>query len=260
MASFGPGVAWVTGASSGIGRALAQRLARDGWTVLASARRSEALDELAKATKDAAGALVPIPLDITDASAAAGAVREIIDRFGRIDLAVLNAGTHRPMSALSLDVAAVDDLMRVNFMGTVNCLVPVLDRMREAGRGHIAIVSSVSGYCGLPTAAAYGASKAALINMAESLKPELDSVRVKLQIVNPGFVETPLTDRNTFEMPFLIPVEAAVDAFVKGLAGNSFEIRFPTRMGLAMSVLRALPYSLFFRVTRRLVPERPQTR
>ena len=138
-------------------------------------------------------------------------------------------------------------------MGTVSGLLLAQEMMRAQGKGHIAVVSSLAGYRGLPGASAYGASKAALINMCEALKPELEMQGIKLQLVNPGFVETPLTDKNNFKMPFLIPVETAVNHIMHGLSGNNFEITFPWKFAILMKILRILPDSVFFTITRRMV-------
>jgi short-subunit dehydrogenase len=242
-------VAWITGASSGIGEALALRLARDGRQVAASARNGEALGALAQR---AGGRIAAFPLDVTDAAACARGVAGIEAAHGEIDLAVLNAGTHREMSADDFSVETARLLIEINLMGVINCLAPLLARMRTRGRGHIAVVASVAGYGGLPTAAAYGATKAALINMTEALKPDCDRLGIKLQLVNPGFVKTPLTDRNEFPMPFLMPVDAAVDALVAGLASDRFEIVFPRRFALLLKTLNALPYGAYFRLVRRM--------
>jgi short-subunit dehydrogenase len=242
-------VAWITGASSGIGEALALRLARDGRQVAASARNGNALEALAQR---AGGRIAAFPLDVTDATACAQRVAGIEAAHGEIGLAVLNAGTHRAMSAEDFSVETARLLIEINLMGVVNCLAPLLARMRMRGRGHIAVVASVAGYGGLPTAAAYGATKAALINMTEALKPDCDRLGIKLQLVNPGFVKTPLTDRNEFPMPFLMPVDAAVDALVAGLASDRFEIVFPRRFALLLKSLNALPYGAYFRLVRRM--------
>jgi short-subunit dehydrogenase len=241
--------AWITGASSGIGEALALRLARDGRTVAASARSASALSRLGE---NSGGRISAFPLDVTDAEACARRVDEIEAALGPIGLAVLNAGTHRPMSAEDFSVAAARDLVEINLMGVINTLAPVLERMRARRSGHIAIVASVAGYGGLPTAAVYGATKAALINMAEALRLDCDRLGIKLQLVNPGFVKTPLTDRNEFPMPFLMPVDAAIDAFVAGLAGNRFEITFPRRFALLLKLLNVLPYGAYFALVRRM--------
>src|SRR5512145_1864898 len=241
-------VVWITGASAGIGYALALKLAQGGRRVVASARRHEALESLAH---ESGGRVVSLPLDVTDAMAAAAAVDRIEREHGGIGLAILNAGTHTPMTAEDFDVARFRELVEINLMGIVNCLAPALAAMRRRRDGHIAVVSSIAGYGGLPTAAAYGATKAALINMCEALRGECARLGIKLQLVAPGFVATPLTDRNTFPMPFLLPLGAAVDRFLAGLESDRFEIAFPRRFALLMKLLNILPYPLYFRIVER---------
>ena len=242
-------VAWVTGASSGIGEALARRLARDGRKVAISARGVASLQALAAAVP---GAMTSVPLDVVDPAACADAVARIEAELGPIDLAVLNAGTHQPMSADDFSVATLRRLVEINLFGVAHCLEPLLARMAARRAGHIAIVASVAGYGGLPTAAAYGPTKAALINMAESLRLDCERLGIKLQLVDPGFVRTPLTDRNEFPMPFLMPVEDAVDALVRGLASDRFEIVFPRRFALLLKLLNMLPYGAYFAAVRRM--------
>jgi short-subunit dehydrogenase len=244
-------IAWVTGAGKGIGRAVAARLAQDNWQVAVSARTVSDLEALSNQCAD--GAVRAFPLDITDPAAAARTVSEIEDTLGPIDMVFLNAGTHETDSALEFAAASVRRLVEVNFMGTMHCLEPILSRFVDRGRGHVAVVASLAGYKGLPKAAGYGASKAALINLCEALKPELDAAGVKLTLINPGFIKTPLTDRNTFEMPFLMPVDQAADAIVNGLKGNAFEVSMPWRFALIMKVMRWLPDRLYFAVMRRMI-------
>jgi short-subunit dehydrogenase len=183
------------------------------------------------------------------------AVERIEGRIAPIALALLNAGSHRPVYADRFDAADFRELAELNLFGTVSCLAALLPRFIARRSGHIAIVASVAGYSGLPTASAYGMTKAGLINMAEALRPELSALGIKLQVVNPGFVRTPLTDRNEFPMPFLIEPEDAAAAIERGLAGGRFEIAFPRHFVLMMKLLRLLPYWLFFAVTRRLLPK-----
>lgn len=247
------GVVWLTGASAGIGRTLALRLARAGWRVAASARRTEELAALAAEAAGLAGAIHPFPVDVTDRQAVAGCVAAVERDVGPIDLAILNAGTHQPMAAGAFSAAIVQRLLTVNVMGVANGLEAILPLLIARGAGRVAIVASLAGYSGLPSAAAYGASKAALINMAEALRPELLEKGVVLQLINPGFVKTPLTDKNDFDMPFLISAEDAATAILRGLKSDRFEIAFPGTFVRLMKLLRLLPYGLYFRLTRRLV-------
>lgn len=243
-------LAWVTGAGSGIGRALAMRLGETGWRVAVSARTSADLDSLAAALPDI---IRPFVLDVTDNGAVAATVAQITRDMGQIDLVVLGAGTHEPIMAASFDREAFARTLEVNVMGAVNCLSAVMPAMIGRRDGHIAIVASVAGFVGLPGAAAYGASKAALNVMAEALEPDLERHNVRLSIINPGFVDTPLTRKNDFPMPFLITAEAAVDAIMKGLVRSPFEIVFPWQMAMAMKLLALLPHRLRLAITRRMV-------
>ena len=146
---------------------------------------------------------------------------------GPIDVAVLNAGTHQPVSAAEFTAEGLRRLIEINLFGTAACLEALMPRMIARGRGRIAVVASVAGYRGLPTSAYYGASKAALINLTESLKFDLDRAGVTLQLVDPGFVKTPLTDRNDFPMPFLISAELAADRIARGLKAQPVRDRVP---------------------------------
>ncbi len=247
--------AWITGASSGIGHALARRMARDGWRVAVSARGAEALTALEAEAADWTGEIHAFPLDVTDAAAAEATVGAIEARLGPIDQAVLNAGSHQPVRAEGLSNEPFSRLIELNLMGSVHCLTAVLPSMMARRAGRIAVVASLAGYRGLPTAAAYGMTKGGLINMAEALKPELDGYGIHLQVVNPGFVRTPLTDKNDFEMPFLMELEPAAEAFYRGLRSDRFEVVFPLRFALILKLLRILPYPLAFAVTRRMVPK-----
>ncbi|HUZ72880.1 MAG TPA: SDR family NAD(P)-dependent oxidoreductase [Stellaceae bacterium] len=242
---------WITGASSGIGRALALVLARRGDAVAASARRA---DELAALVAEAAalpGRIVAFPVDVADEAAMAQTCAAIEAAIGPLDLAVFNAGTHEPVSVESFTPAPFRRLMAINYMGAVNGIAAVLPRFLARRGGHIAVVSSVAGYRGLPQAAAYGPTKAALINLCEALKLDLDRHNVRISVVNPGFVKTPLTDRNPFPMPFLMPVEDAARRLLAGLERGAFEITFPRRFTWLVKLARILPYALYFRLIRR---------
>lgn len=246
------GVAWVTGASSGIGRATALKLARRGWRVVATARSLEALEALQKEAVGGYGYVIVMAGDVSDTTQMAAIVDTIERDHGGIGLAVLNAGIYKPARGEDLNVAAFLTTFDVNVKGVVNCLVPVSHAMRERQRGQIAIVSSVAGYGGLPTSAAYGATKAALINLAESLKFDFDKMGLLLQVVNPGFVDTPATKSNPFPMPMLMNVGDAADALIKGLDKGAFEITFPKRFTRIIKAINLLPYGLYFALISRM--------
>ena len=238
-------VAWITGASTGIGRALALRLAAEGCTVAASARSADALKALEQEAETLAGRIVAVPLDVTDSATIEQACARIVADLGVPDLCVLNAGAYIPVDAKCLKAEDFRIQFDLNVMGTVRMLEAVIPGMVERKSGRIAIVASISGYRGLRTASAYGATKAALINMCEALRMELGDAGITVQLVNPGFIKTPLTDKNDFPMPFLMPVDKAVDQFYRGLLTNRFEITFPKRFTWMLKFARLLPYALY---------------
>lgn len=238
--------AWIIGASSGIGRCLTERLARDGIAVTASARNQQALENLAADCPP--GSVHPLPLDITDSGAVTRAVAEMDKKGPLPDVVVLTAAAYQPAAADDLDPKLFGDIVSVNYLGTVNVLSALLPKLFARGGGHIAVTASVAGYRGLPLASAYGPTKAALINLCESLRPECAARGVHLQLINPGFVKTPLTDRNPFPMPCMIEPEIAAHRIHQGLKSRRFEITFPKRFTWVMKALRLLPYGLYFAV------------
>ncbi|WEZ83454.1 SDR family NAD(P)-dependent oxidoreductase [Rhizobium sp. 32-5/1] len=240
------GLAWVTGASSGIGRALALRLVRDGYCVVVTARDHEKLVALQHEAQSL-GRIIVLDGDVTDPRDMERIVSAIEYDHGRLALVVLNAGVYIPVHGEDLYREDFEKTFAVNLHGVVNCLLPAIRHMKTQGNGgQVGLVSSVTGYAGLPTSAAYGATKAALINMAESLKFDLDKIGIRIQIINPGFVETPATAQNAFEMPALISPEQAADRIAEGLRSKAFEITFPKRFTYALKFLRLLPYPTYF--------------
>lgn len=242
------GVAWVTGASSGIGKAVALELARRGWTVAVTARRLDQLEALGAEAAGASGRLVAHVADVTDEGRLAEVVETIESVHGPIALAFLNAGVAPYTRAGTLDIAAFEQAFAVNVLGVAKGLAPVLQRMAARGRGQVAVNASIAGYGGLPRAAAYGASKAAVIHMCEALKFDCDLLGITLQVVNPGFIDTPLTATNDFPMPFLMPMDEAARRIVDGFAKGGFEITFPRRLGWILKAANLLPYPLYFRL------------
>lgn len=240
---------WVIGASTGIGRAFAEALLARGARVALTARRREGLEALARTSP--ARTLV-VPADVSRPPELSEAYECIKSAWSALDLVVLLAGTHRPVRAWELRYEAARELFDVNVLGTIAALALVVPDFVARGGGGVAIVSSVAGYRGLPTALVYGATKAALINLAEALYLDLAPRGVNVYLVNPGFVRTPLTARNDFRMPALISAEEAAASMLRGLERGAFEIHFPKRFTRAMKLLRALPYRLFFPLVHRL--------
>lgn len=238
------GVAWVTGASTGIGRSLARNLAAEGYTVAATARDEERLHTLVEETAGFAGRIVPFVCDVTDELQMSRTVDAIEKTAGPIVLAVFNAGNYFQTRGERLDVLNFAKTFEINLLGVVFGMVPVVDRMRERGRGQLVLVGSASSYFGWPSASAYGASKAALNNMAEGLKHDFDRMNIRIQVVNPGFVDTPLTEKNQFSMPALMPVEKAARRMADGIRGGGFELNFPRRFTWFLKFLRILPMPL----------------
>src|SRR4051812_7695217 len=187
------GVAWITGAGSGIGYALAKRLATEGWFVAASARTGRDLDKLAA---EVPGQITAFQLDVTDETACAATAARIAETLGPVDLAIFNAGSYFPTTADNFSIANFRKTVDVNLMGEINCMGQVAPKMVERRAGHIVLMASLTVYVGLPTAASYGATKAAIISMAQAFKPDFDRFGVTISVINPGFVKTPATDRN----------------------------------------------------------------
>jgi NAD(P)-dependent dehydrogenase (short-subunit alcohol dehydrogenase family) len=244
------GLFWITGASSGIGRELALESARRGWRVVATARRAEELEALAKASP-VPGAIIPAPCDVSDESAMRALVAEIEAKHGVIARAFLNAGVFYPVEIEPFDTAKYHKSFAVNLGGVVNALGAIVPGMLARGSGQIAVNASVAGYTGMPTSAAYGATKAGLINMVESLKFDGDRRGILFQLVNPGFVETPATAQNAFEMPYLMKVDEAARRIAEGLEDGRFEIFFPRRFAWQLKFLAILPYRLYFWLMKR---------
>jgi short-subunit dehydrogenase len=229
---------WVTGASAGIGAAVAQVFLRRGARVALTARRTDLLTAIA-ARHDASTVMV-VPADVTDRIAVEAAARTIEERWGGIDLAVFNAG-----GVVEHDYV---ETMRLNYFSVVYGIQAVLPGMLARGTGHVAGVASLAGYRALPDAVPYGASKAAVIYLMDGLRFEVEPQGVAVTTINPGFIRTPLTDKNEFHMPFLVEVDDAAERIVRGLERRAREIHFPAPLSWTLKLLRILPYPLYERV------------
>lgn len=239
-------VAWLVGASSGIGEATAHELHQRGARVIVSARNAAALERFCQAHP---GALT-LPCDVTDAAQLEQATREAVRIGGRLDMVMFCAGHYRPQRATQFDLAEMLRHQHINYVGALNLLDAVLPVLLRQGAGHLSLVSSVAGYVGLPQSLAYGPTKAALTNLAETLYLDLCDRGIGVSVINPGFVRTPLTAQNEFHMPALITPEQAAREILSGWADGRFEIHFPRRFTLWLKALRMLPYGGYFRATR----------
>ena len=234
---------WITGASSGIGKALAIKFANNGWQVAASARRKDLLEELNKHNTN----ISSFPLDVKNSSETKKVFQNIIEKFKIVDIVIFCTGMHDPDGEKKLNEEKIREIMETNFFGTLNCIMAVNSFFREKKNGHIAIVSSVAGYRGLPAASGYCASKAALISLAESLYFDFKRKNVKVSLISPGFIKTPLTDKNKFPMPMIKSAEYAAEKIFIGLTKkNAFEIHFPKSFTMFVKLLKIMPNWLFF--------------
>ncbi|MGB7481525.1 MAG: SDR family NAD(P)-dependent oxidoreductase [Burkholderiaceae bacterium] len=239
---------WVIGASTGIGAETARLLLAKGARVALSARRPELLHAVA----DRHPSALVLPADITRPASLAAAQEAICVQWQTIDLVLIVAGSYNEMRAENFDLAAAHRLIDLNLCGVFNCLAPVLPLLLRQCSGAVGIVASSAGFSGLPRALVYGPTKAALINLAESLYLDLRPRGIGVYLINPGFVETPLTAGNDFPMPALITAAAAARQLVQGIEAGQFHIHFPRRFTNWLRLARLLPYSLYFRLVHKV--------
>ena len=234
---------WITGGSTGIGRALAIKFANQGWNVAVSARREELLNELSNSYENISG----FPLDVTDKEKCKKVFNEIKNKYENIDICFFSTGTWDPKKEKEIDVEQMEDVFKINFFGTVNSIKAVEQYFRDRKKGTITIVSSIAGYRGLPNSTGYGPSKSALNNLAESLYFDFKRFGVRICLVSPGFIKTPMTDKNDFKMPFIKTTDYAANKIYDGLINkNVFEIHFPKSLTIILKILSFLPSKLYF--------------
>ena len=234
-------VLWVTGASSGIGAAVAKKFAKEGWIVAVSARRIELLDELAKHDN-----IFSYPLDVTDATKLKEVFYTIVNDLGSVDLCIFSSGTYERKSEKEIDVNNIKNVIEVNFLGVINSVAAVESYFKNKKKGHLAIVSSPVGYRGLPKSSGYTPSKAALNNFTQGIYFDFSKFDVKVSLICPGFIKTALTDKNEFKMPFLKSPEYAADKIFDGLIKKkSFEIIFPFQIAIIYKIFQILPNKIY---------------
>ena len=234
---------WITGGSTGIGKALAIKFANKGWNVAISARRENLLKEISDNNENIHG----FPLDVTDKSECKEVFEQIKNKFQRVDICFFSTGTWNPKKEKDIDVEQIEDVFKVNFFGTLNSIKAVEEYFKNKKDGIITIVSSIAGYRGLPNSTGYGPSKSALNNLAESLYFDFKRFNVRVSLVSPGFIKTPMTDKNDFKMPFLKTTDYAAEKIYDGLINkNVFEIHFPKSLTLILKILNFLPSKIYF--------------
>ena len=232
---------WITGASSGIGKALAEKFASEGWKVAASARRKEILDEMSNHEN-----IFSYPLDVTNQDQIKTSFKKIIQDFDELDLCVFSSGTYDPKLEQEINIKQNKFVMETNFFGVLHCINTVENYFKSKRDGHISIVSSIAAYRGLPNSSGYGPSKAALTNLTESLYFDFKKHNVRISLVSPGFIKTPLTDKNEFPMPFIKSPEFAAEKMFNGLTkSKAFEIHFPKALTILLKIFRVLPYKIY---------------
>jgi len=232
---------WITGASSGIGKALTEKFALEGWRVAASARRKEILDEMANNEN-----IFSYPLDVTNQNQINEISSKITNDFGNLDLCVFSSGTYDPKLEQEINIKQNKFVMETNFFGVLHCIKSVEKYFKDKKSGHISIVSSIAAYRGLPNSSGYGPSKAALTNLTESLYFDFKKYNVRISLISPGFIKTPLTDKNESPMPFIKTPEFAAEKIFDGLTkSKAFEIHFPKALTLLLKFLRILPYKIY---------------
>jgi short-subunit dehydrogenase len=241
---------WVVGASSGIGAELARQLLAIGAKVVVSARRINLLQEIVEGHSQAA----MLPLDVQDESAWPAAYQQILSLWGGVDLIIFCAAEYRPERSWEVNPAIALRTLKINLGSVYAGLATILPDLMQRGAGGIALVASVAGYAGLPNASVYGPSKAALINLAEILYGDLHAKGINVYLINPGFVDTGLTQKNTFAMPALQTAQQASSRILRGIAAGQFEIHFPRRFTLLLKLLQILPYRLRFFIFKHLFP------
>ena len=240
---------WITGASSGIGKALAEKFANNNWKVAISARREKLLDDIARTEN-----IYSFPLDVTEDNKVNDVFSKIITEFNGLDLCVFCSGAYDPKLEKEINKKQIKNIMNVNFFGVLNCITAVEEYFKKKKDGHISIVSSVAAYRGLPNSSGYGPSKAALTNLTESLYFDFKKHNVRISLISPGFIKTPLTDQNTFNMPFIKTPEFAADKMYSGLTkSNAFEIHYPKGLTIILKILRILPYRAYLFLIDRFV-------
>lgn len=240
---------WIIGASSGIGAALAHELSRRGANLILSARRN---NELERVSSGLSASTVIAPVDVSDAKG----LKKIAQEHGPFDCVIFLAALYNPGLVENMNLDESSLMVDINIKGALNTIDAVYPVMRQAHKGQIVLCGSVAGYCGLPNSQPYSLTKAAIMSLAQSLRIEAEQHNIDIKLISPGFVRTPLTDKNNFDMPMIMEPEEAARIIADGLTASAFEIHFPRRFTWIVKLLSILPYPLFFRITRGILDKK----
>ena len=246
MISFYKKRIWLIGGSEGIGRELTIQLVMSGAYLAISGRNEERLKQLCEQQNNQG--IFYAQCDVTNLQSLKGAWAKIKSQWDKLDMLIYCSGTYKPMSAKLMELDEVENMININLQGAYRALSLVIPEFINNHKGHIVLFGSVAGYCGLPNSIGYGESKSGIIHLAENLKCDLSKDNIKVQVINPGFVKTRLTDKNDFKMPGIMPPDKAAKFILKGMATNRFEIKFPWMFSNFLRILSLLPYSIFFSI------------
>ncbi len=242
-------VIWITGASTGIGKSLAIKFAKKGWQVAISARRENLLNEISSQYEN----IFTFPLDVTNSKNCNVTFQKILEKLKKVNVCVFSTGTWDPKKNKEIDLDQIEETMKINFFGTVYCIKAVEKYFKNLKDGHISIVSSIAGYRGLPNSTGYGPSKSALNNLTESLYLDFKKFNVRVSLISPGFIKTPMTDKNDFKMPFLKTPEYAANRIYAGIVNSdTFEIDFPKQLTIPFKMLKFLPNKIYLNLVGKL--------
>ena len=243
-------VVWITGGGTGIGSELAKILVKNDWLVVISGRRIEKLEQIKRFDSNN---IFSFKLDISSEKECKEVAKKILFKFKKLDLLILNAATYNPGSLNLNNLTSIKNILNINIMGQINCISSIIQNMKKKKEGHIVFISSPAGFRGLPNAGIYGVSKSALTFLSELMYLEFQRFNIKVQVVHPGFIKTPMTEKNNFPMPFLMSPKKAAFNIYKKLSTSDFEIAFPKKLIFPMKLLSILPNKIYFFIMKNLL-------
>lgn len=243
----------IIGGTFGIGFELAKKYLGRSKNLIILGRSEDKFQEITENLSNSITNIITKKIDVTNLNETQTVLQNIIDQLGQLDLVVYSSGFYKPNNTFDLDIELYRKTLEVNFMGLIHVMSKVLPKMKEQGSGHVAMISSLAGFFGLPNSSGYGPSKAAMMNYSESIFNDCKKHNIYVSLINPGFVKTRLTDQNTFQMPFLMSPEKAASIIFRGLEKKKYDITFPIVMSILFKFIRILPRPIFFFIIKFMV-------